>query len=78
MHNFVTKQGSFAPAPILIFPVRGRSRERTRISVCIRVILKHYTFTLEGWDTIRQGKYRKQIESVRAFMRECGVRARLH
>ena len=26
----------------------GCSRMRSRISLCIRVILKHYTFTLEG------------------------------
>ena len=39
---------TFAPAPILIFPVRGRSRVRSHITVCIRVILKHYPFTLEG------------------------------
>ena len=35
-------------APILIFPVRGCLWMRSRISLCIRVILKHYTFTLEG------------------------------
>ena len=41
MRNFLTKQWPIAPAPILIFPVRGRSRVRWCISVCIRVILKH-------------------------------------
>ena len=44
MRNFLTKQWACEPATILIFPVRVRSR----ISVCIRVILKHWTFTLEG------------------------------
>ena len=48
MRNFLAKQRTFAPAPILIFRVRGCLRMRSRISLCIRVILKHYTFTLEG------------------------------
>ena len=41
MRNFLTMQWPFAHAPILIFPVSGRSRVRSRISVYIRVILKH-------------------------------------
>ena len=47
MRNFLAKQWTFAHVPILIFPVSGCSRMRSRISLCIRVLFKH-TFTLEG------------------------------
>jgi len=48
MRNFLTKQWAFARASILIFPVRGRSRLYSRISVCIRVIKKN-TFYPWRW-----------------------------
>ena len=80
MRNFLAKQWTFAPAPILIFPVRGCSRMRSRISLCIRVILKHYTFTLEGEPLGRYppGKIQKTNWECTCFYERVRVNVRAH
>jgi hypothetical protein len=49
MRNFLTKQRPFAPAPILIFPVRGRSRVRSRISCVYTCYFKALNFYPWRW-----------------------------
>ena len=49
MRNFQTKQRPFAPAPILIFPVRGRSRVRSRISCVYTCYFKALNFYHWRW-----------------------------